>query len=188
MNIQFPSLVILTIILNVAGCRTIVDPPEPEISFSMSSGSFANNDSIPVRFSCLNSKAHNPEIKWTPNHKNASSFVLIMNDPDAVQVVGYVWDHWLLYNIPSTVLSIPEGKDQYGPLPLGTMKGKNSAGDTAYAGPCPPPGQKHTYVFRLYCVDIPNLGLQPGATSAQIRAAMKGHITDSIDFKGTFKH
>lgn len=112
----------------------------------------------------------------------------MMNDPDAVQVVGYVWDHWLLYDIPASVMEIPQGKDQYGPLPAGVIKGKNSSGDTAYAGPCPPPGQKHTYVFRLYCVDIPTLGLGKGATSAQIRAAMKGHITDSIDYKGTFIH
>lgn len=188
MNTQFYSLITLACVLNVAGCHHDEDSNKPVNIFTVKSISFSDNDSIPYKYTCLNPKLYNPEISWDGLKTNAGSFVLIMDDPDAVQVVGYVWNHWVLYDIPAGIQRIPQGKDQYGPLPGGTIRGMNSSGDTAYAGPCPPPGQKHTYVFRLYGIDIPSLGLSKGATAAQVKAAMKGHILDSAQYKGTFIH
>lgn len=158
--------------------------PEPQSSFRITA--FRDNDSIPYKFTCSNFKQVSPQMSWDFITNKTKSYVLIMDDPDAVQVVGYTWNHWLLYDIPPGSNVIQEGKNKYGPLPAGVLKGLNSFGDTAYGGPCPPKGQKHTYVFTVYDLDLPSLGLPAGANSAAVRNAMKGHIIDSLVYRGTF--
>jgi Raf kinase inhibitor-like YbhB/YbcL family protein len=44
-------------------------------------------------------------------------------------------------------------------------QGQNDFGDTGYGGPCPPGGEEHRYVFRLFALDA-HLGLEPGADRA----------------------
>jgi Raf kinase inhibitor-like YbhB/YbcL family protein len=163
------------------------DPPHSEdYKFNLRAVSFARNDSIPYIYSCKSSKQKFPGFTFEKLGTKFKSMVLIMDDPDAVPVAGKIWNHWVLYNIPSSAGFISEGQDQYGPLPAGTFRGTTSFGDTAYGGPCPPVGQKHTYVFTLYGVDKADLGLPRAATSAEVRAAMKGHVMDSSVYKGTF--
>ncbi len=172
--------------MNVASCGKTNEDAKPE-PLKLSS-SFNDGDSIPQKFSCKVPQHRFPEIRIMSSAKPTSSYALIMDDPDAVAVVGYVWNHWVLYNMSPDVRVIQEGADKTGPLPSGTFRGKTSFGDTLYGGPCPPAGQKHTYIFTLYGLDIKDLGLPRGATSAEVRAAMKGHILDSAVLKGTFEN
>jgi len=186
MKIIVLSSSILYFIMNVASCSQGDPEPTPSPSaLVFTDASFSIGEPIPAKYTCAVSQQKFPMFKWVPSAKKTSSYVLIMDDPDAVPVVGYVWNHWLLYNIPSDVNLIPEGTDIYGPLPSGVVRGKTSFGDTAYGGPCPPTGQKHTYVFTLYGLDMTDIGVGKGATSAQVRSAMKGHILDSTVYKGT---
>jgi len=71
--------------------------------------------------------------------------------------------------------------------PSGARHGRNTAGDMAYAGPCPPPGKPHRYFFRLYALDI-MLSLQPGATRAELEEAMQQHILAQGTLMGTYQH
>ncbi len=186
-NILLNLLIIFTII-NICACKKKKVEPNPEvIKLALSSSSFSNGDSIPYIFTCKVSKQRFPQLSWRQPDQKMSGYALIMDDPDAVPVVGKVWNHWVLYNIHTVVDNLYLGENPLGPLPAGTFRGTNSAGDTTYIGPCPPVGQKHTYVFTLYGLDLTNLGLPRGATSAQVREAMKGHILDSAVYKGTFE-
>ncbi len=108
-----------------------------------------------------------------------------MDDPDAVDVVGYVYDHWLLFNLPAEVDALPEGVPQEPELPDGSLHGENSRKQTGYAGPCPPGGQTHRYVFTLYAVDT-MLDLDAGATKDQIEAALEGHILAETELIGSY--
>src|SRR5207249_11873012 len=88
------------------------------------------------------------------------------HDPDAP---AGDFTHWLLYDIPASVLQIPEGGA------AGTA-GTNDFGKKGYGGPCPPPGSAHHYVFELYALDEAKTGLSPGARRADLETAIRGHV------------
>lgn len=160
---------------------------KPLSRLQLKSSSFDSGTVIPDKFSCVSGAQVFPNISWNASGRSVKSYVLIMDDPDAVPVAGYVWNHWLLYDIPSTVLSIGEGSNALQPMPLGVKRGITSFGDTAYGGPCPPSGQLHHYIFKLYELDIASLGINSGASVAAVRQAMKGHLLDSATYSGTFQ-
>lgn len=155
--------------------------------FSLKSSAFNDGDSIPYRFTCQTISQVFPPLQWEGVAAGVKSFALIMDDPDAVPVVGYTWNHWVLYDIPSNASGIAEGLSRKGNLPIGTLTGKNSFNDTSYGGPCPPSGQLHHYKFRLFALTSSTLGLGAGASAAKIREAMAGKIADSVILTGTFK-
>lgn len=157
------------------------------VRLQLKSSSFDSGAVIPDKFSCVSGAQVFPNISWNASGKSVRSYALIMDDPDAVPVAGYVWNHWLLYDIPSTVLSIGEGSNTLQPMPAGVKRGQTSFGDTAYGGPCPPSGQLHHYIFKLYELDVASLGLKGGSTVAEVRQAMKGHLLDSATYSGTFQ-
>ncbi len=108
-----------------------------------------------------------------------------MDDPDAIPVAGFVWDHWLLFNIPEDARSLPEGIANEKELPNGSSHGTNSFKRLGYGGPCPPSSQTHRYVFTLYALDT-ILDLEPGATKDQILEAMDGYILGEAKFSGSY--
>jgi Raf kinase inhibitor-like YbhB/YbcL family protein len=62
------------------------------------------------------------------------------------------WVLWVLYNIPATAKSLPEGVSQ-SDLPKGTLQGLNDWRKPGYGGPCPPIG-KHRYFHKLYALKV----------------------------------
>jgi len=148
-------------------------------SLSLTSPAFENNASIPQRFTCDGPQTSLPlEIRGVP--ENASSLVLIMDDPDAIDVVNYVWDHWIVFNIDPNTFSIPEGRE-----PSGT-KGVGSSGIIGYEGPCPPQPRTHSYSIRLYALDK-TLDLPEGSTKSDVQAAMQGNILAQTELIGKYK-
>jgi Raf kinase inhibitor-like YbhB/YbcL family protein len=108
---------------------------------------------------------------------------LINDDPDAPRGT---WVHWVLFNLPPTARSLPQGTPKSATLPSGAKQGKTDFGTLGYGGPAPPPGKPHRYYFKLYALDAP-LALPDGATKAQVEAAMKGHILAEGQLMGTYK-
>lgn len=124
-----------------------------------------------------------PPLQFADVPKNAKSLVLIMDDPDIPDVVKkkfsiQVWDHWIVFNIPSETRAIQEGKTPQGVL------GKNTGGKNAYAGPCPP-DREHRYFFKLYALDT-TLSLPAGSTKTEVEAAMRGHILEQATLIGKY--
>jgi Raf kinase inhibitor-like YbhB/YbcL family protein len=63
------------------------------------------------------------------------------------------------------------------------------AGDYyGYDGPCPPWNDErpHTYLFTLYALDIPRLGLEGRFTGPEARQAIRGHILDEAQIFGVY--
>src|SRR5580704_3293973 len=48
-----------------------------------------------------------PELEWSNPPAGTKSFALMVYDPDAP--TGSGWWHWVVYNIPATATSIPQG-------------------------------------------------------------------------------
>lgn len=57
-----------------------------------------------------------------------------------------------------------------------------------YDGPCPPWNDRrvHTYLFCIYALDIPLLGLEGRFTGAEVRQAIRGHILDEAQIFGVY--
>ena len=115
-----------------------------------------------------------PQIDFTFGETEPFPWAMIMDDPDAIAAVGKVWVHWLVYgNTGDTSL----------PITVGT-EGKNDFGEIGYGGPAPPNG-RHTYVFKLYELDM-DLDLKEGYSKQELEDAMKGHIIAEAKLTGTF--
>jgi Raf kinase inhibitor-like YbhB/YbcL family protein len=111
---------------------------------------------------------------------------LIVDDPDAPDPAKpkMTWVHWILYNIPPTVMEIPKAVIN-ADLPSGTKQGKNDWNRTGYGGPYPPVG-RHRYFHKLYALDIelPDLNLP---NKVQLETAMTGHILGHSELIGTYQ-
>lgn len=139
------------------------------------SSAFENGGRIPSKYSC-DGENISPELKISDVPEDTKSLVLIMDDPDAP--VG-TWDHWVVFNISSSVGEIKEGEEPVG------VKGKNSWGKTGYGGPCPP-DREHRYFFKLYALDI-ELDLSEGATKKEVEDVMEGHVLEKVELMGRYE-
>ena len=183
---------IVSVALITAGCAsgastattapaaTVTDAGAQTMTLQVISTAFASGKTIPVKYTCDGQKVSVP-LTWGEPPANASSFALIVDDPDAP---GRTYVHWVLYNIPSSSRGLPEGVLATATLPDGSRNGKNSAGQSGYMGPCPPSGT-HRYYFKLYALDT-MLQLAPGANKEQLLAAMKDHIVAQGELMGTY--
>lgn len=158
-------------------CLGLIMMTGVEARFSLESADFSNQKQMPAEFTCQGDDI-SPALKWSGHPKEAKSFVLIMDDPDAPI---RTWDHWLIYNIPAATTEI----EKDGKMPNGALQGKNSWGKNKYGGPCPPKGN-HRYYFRLYALDT-MLTLPEGATKQEIFAAISGHILATAELMGLYE-
>jgi len=87
--------------------------------------------------------------------------------------------HWLVWNIPGSVTSLPEGVP-HGPQRADGVR-QISVSGPYYRGPAAPKtGPVHHYAFELYALDatveVAPVGAPPAATRAAVVAAMAGHV------------
>ncbi len=146
--------------------------------FTLSSSAFIHETDIQSQYTC-EGKDVSPSLKWENPPAGTKSYVLIMDDPDAP---GKTWVHWILFNIPASILALEENIKN---LPSGTKEGQNSWEKTGYGGPCPPSG-KHRYYFKLYALDTV-LALDAGVSKAEIGSAMDGHILAKAELMGYYQ-
>lgn len=117
-----------------------------------------------------------PAVKWGTLPPGTKSLAILFDDPDAAEPKPFV--HWLVYDIPGQVKSLREGlpTDLVLPDPKGAKQGLNSSGSTGYSGPKPPVGDPPHHYLQLFALDVDTLGLDPGATRADVLKAMPGHV------------
>jgi len=142
-----------------------------------------------------------PPLRWRAGPGNTKSYVMMLQDPIEENPAGQVNQHWLVYNIPATVTSLPEG------IPLGTsIQGVPGAVQMpmtrgpGYTSPVPkidgnfpggPPGgaappagvptgagsneliRNQGYIFQVFALDTT---LNAPADYDALIAGMKGHV------------
>lgn len=150
------------------------------MAFTLLSEAFRNNSLIPRRYTC-DGWSLSPPLMWIHLPEETHSLALIVDDPDAPEKP---WTHWLLYNIPPVIRSLPEGIPPKA-LPHGCRQGKNDWGQTGYGGPCPP-NDMHRYVYQLHALDclLPDLDT-PG--KAVLDNAMKEHVIAQAMLTGLYR-
>lgn len=187
------SIAIPVIVLTLVGIavyalikdgRIALPAPDPIIAMEIASTAFLHDQSIPAKYTCDVAAPVSPPILFSGFPEETASLAMIMVDPDvpaALRPEG-VFDHWVLFNIPTATTTIEEGES------VGTP-GANSRGALSYAPPCPPGNYEpaeHRYIFTIYALDA-NLDLPRGATKAQVQAAMEGHILETAELIGRYK-
>ena len=146
---------------------------------TLTTTAFADGGMIPARHAQAGRDV-SPPLSWSGAPDSTQSFVLIVHDADAA--IGDGTDdllHWMVWGIPATMTSLPEGVPQ-GPQGANGLRQISGTGPY-YRGPAAPStGPAHHYLFELYALDVPvnvpAVGLAPPATRAAVLAAMASHI------------
>lgn len=149
-------------------------------NMKLTSSQFEHSARIPSKYTCEGQDINPPlEIKDIP--EGTKSLVLIMDDPDVPKNIREdgIWDHWIKFNIPPTVVAVTEGEEPSG------ISGKGTSGNLEYHGPCPP-DREHRYFFKLYALDT-KLNVSEGASKKEVEEAMDGHILDKATLIGLYE-
>jgi len=138
----------------------------------VTSPEFREMSPIPIKYTRYGANI-NPPLNLDRIPDTARSLVILVEDPDALWT-GRV--HWMAWNIPVT-RHIREKR-------VMECEGKNDFGLNGYTGPILPFGT-HRYRFRVYALDT-LLTLPAGASLAELKRAMSGHIAGSGELTGIF--
>lgn len=123
-----------------------------------------------------------PELRWSEPPEGAKGFAIIAQDLDHPQ--GRC--HWVIYNIPITVLHVPAGIPPQEVLPNGIRQGLNDWGKLGYAGPCPPPHQAHEYRFKLFALSfLPEITGR--ITSTELLGFIDPYIISTAEIIGRYQ-
>ena len=142
----------------------------------LNSSAFEDNQSIPAKYTCDGEDISPPfDISEVPTE--TKSLVLIIDDPDAPMGT---WDHWIIWNVDSSVSQIKENE-----VPSGAVEGLNSFKKQSYGGPCPPSGIHH-YHFKLYALNK-KLELDSSSRKKEVEKEMAGFILDQAELIGLYQ-
>ncbi len=152
---------------------------------ALTSPAFAPDAPLAKRFSDY-SDGVSPPLAWTAV-PGAASYAIVMEDPDSRPIMPFV--HWLAWNIPANVTSLPEGVQEQPRLtePQGVLQGRTTRGSVGYFGPRPPVGDPpHRYNFQAFALDT-MLSVPGGSDRDTLLAAMKGHVLGKSVLVGTYQ-
>jgi phosphatidylethanolamine-binding protein (PEBP) family uncharacterized protein len=167
---QFLSLVVLVIVATmVISCTK-----DEDAAFEISSNSFEANGTYPAAYSCQDKgfgEGISPELHWTAGPEGTQSYAIVFQDVTLLTDMPDRAFHWMIWNIPSSVTSMPEGMsgDQFpAEIPGAEQLRGNKTDVYSYFGPCPSwqtgckpeiPAVTDTYKFIIYAFNVPAVTL-----------------------------
>lgn len=134
-------------------------------------------------FGCTGGNA-SPALQWSGAPAGTKSFVVTLFDPDE-RSSGSGWWHWVVYDLPGNVNSLPKGAgaEHSSVLPAGTQQGRTDLGNDAYHGPCPGKGEPpHHYTFAVYALSVAKLDVPPEASGAMVTSTAKENLLGKAVF------
>jgi len=149
-------------------------PPVP--SFPVSSTDIADGQVLPDAQVESARGSVSPQLSWSGAPAGTRSYAVTCFDPDAPTGSGF-W-HWVLFDLPAEVTSLPAGagSGDFAGLPAGAKHGRNDIDQPGFTGAAPPPGHgPHRYIFAVHALDVPTLGPAAGAPPAFVGFHMFGH-------------
>ncbi|GAB4041636.1 YbhB/YbcL family Raf kinase inhibitor-like protein [Spirosoma gilvum] len=161
----------------------------------LTTSAFPDGGIIPVKFSQAAPGAApgggtSPELIWSNIPAGTQSFVLYMHDVDVSRNKNSEDNlHWLVWNIPGTATSLPEGVPSGAQLADGSYQ--INVLSSMYRGPgAAASGPLHHYVFELFALDT-KLNVKPSMESTETRnnvlKAIDGHVLGKAGYVGLFK-
>ncbi len=114
-----------------------------------------------------------PALRWIDPPVGTRSYAVTLFDTDAA---GGFW-HWIAFDIPVGAygLNPDAGAPHSGNAPGDTVQLRNDFGNVGYSGPCPPAGPPHHYVFTVYALNVPTLGIAARFSRTDALAAIRQH-------------
>ncbi|AKU92664.1 hypothetical protein AKJ08_3051 [Vulgatibacter incomptus] len=146
------------------------------------SSSFGDGAAIPSKHTGEGADV-SPALSWDHVPDGTRAFVMFCHDPDAPVVSNagtYGFVHWVHYNVPGTVRSLPEGTNEH-------TNGRNDFGKVGYGGPMPPNGHgKHQYYFWILALndDAP---IEPGLTLWELLQRIEPKVVGMNRLVGTYQ-
>ncbi|MGA9116199.1 MAG: YbhB/YbcL family Raf kinase inhibitor-like protein [Bacteroidota bacterium] len=126
-----------------------------------------------------------PPLRWSDPPLHTRSFALSIVD---IHPVAGSWLHWLVFDIPFRVRSLPEGASRTDLLPPPAREAVNGFGETGYGGPAPPPGSgRHTYVASLYALNVASLPRDCGQSLRRFERALEGVLIEEARLAGCYE-
>ncbi|MGL5123228.1 MAG: YbhB/YbcL family Raf kinase inhibitor-like protein [Fusobacteriaceae bacterium] len=130
-------------------------------------------------------------FEWKDAPKGTKSFALVMEDYDAIPVVGFSWIHWVTL-IPGTYNSLVENASQNDKKlvqgvnswlsPLGNLDKETAS----HFGGAAPPDADHTYTVKIYALSK-EINLKEGFYLNELYKEMEGKILGETILKGNYK-
>lgn len=145
---------------------------------TLASTALTEGAEIPLLYTCANSNI-SPPFTWSGGPA-AASYAMVFRDVEP----GAELIHSIIYDIPASVMSLPEGVEKVSEpaVPAGSKQTRAySPSVRGYLGPCPQ--NMHAYEFRLYALDVNPL---PGVTLNSSRTAVETAILENMIATDTF--
>ena len=166
----------------LAGEPAREDPTVPELNhgeLAVHSPDFDAHSPIPARFAADGENLC-PALVWSDVPKGVEELVLIVHDPDAPLVDGFV--HLVAVGIDPETNGLAAGADD------GFRAGLNSLGESGWTGMAPPPEHGvHHYFFHLFAVDR-RLDELESPTRREVLDAIDGHVVEQARLVGTYRN
>ena len=143
-------------------------------------------DQVFSGFGCTG-KNISPALEWKGAPESTKSFAVTVYDPDAP--TGSGWWHWVIFNIPAGVHSLPDnaGNVASGLAPKGSVQSMTDFGKPGYGGACPPKGDKaHRYQFTVFALDVEKLPLKASAPGAMVGFFLNQHVLGKATLTASF--
>jgi len=173
--------------LSLTGLATIAGAAE----FTLTSPDIAPNSTIATThvyngMGCTGGNV-SPQLAWSGAPAGTQGYALTVYDPDAPTGSGF-W-HWVVVDIPASASGLQRGAGTADgkTLPAGSVQVATDFGTPGFGGPCPPVGDKpHRYIFTLYALKTPKLGLPEHATAAVAGFMIHFNVLGQASFTATY--
>jgi len=135
--------------------------------FALTSPAFRAGEELDPSFTAEEEDSVAPPLEWSAPPPGTQELIIIVEDASASTSKPVC--HWLVWGLAGQ-----RGKLLEGEVPPRT--GKNARGNSEWLLPAPAEGETRHYVFQIFASELP-LILMPGATRADLMAALQGNIT-----------
>ncbi|WP_254536459.1 YbhB/YbcL family Raf kinase inhibitor-like protein [Halomarina litorea] len=163
--------------------------PTSTVTVSFEVPPLGSNRPVPEQYACTGENV-SPEVALVEIGNEAESVAVSLHDADADDAL-----HWSVWGIGTDLPRLPESLPRDPEVRLSEVtpnenfdatvfQGRNYRDEVGYYGPCPPEGERHTYLFTVSALDT-TLDLEPGASPDAFREALEGSVVGRASV-GTF--
>jgi Raf kinase inhibitor-like YbhB/YbcL family protein len=177
---------LITLCVALLACASLAAEPFTLESAEVKPNSTIADAHVFKGFGCDGSNI-SPSLAWKNAPAGTKSFAVTVYDPDAP--TGSGWWHWVIFNIPASVTSLPRGigNPASGQTPKGAVQSRTDYGKPGYGGPCPPQGDKpHRYIFTVYALKVDKIDADENSSAALVGFMINANRLDKASFTATY--